>query len=133
MRGITTAKRIAAVLPAAALAVIAASGCEPADGQRGVRADCDASGWGPLSGCTMADNGTAESADEWIIDSFGYRGPRGGGTHYLICVPSESDLSDGTFREVPGYPDNGLLSEGDPCPPGGTIYSDGSVYEDGAW
>jgi hypothetical protein len=127
--------------------VLLLTGCEPTTGTAG-QSGCAPGGLAAFQPdhCQAAEQGepgseglgTVNPDTPWVVSGFGYSGPRGGpGRHYVECRPDDDTSYDrtvyghGAWKEVDGYRDDGSLTEGDPCPSGGTIYDDGPIRQDG--
>ncbi|HEX2299679.1 MAG TPA: hypothetical protein VHH34_14395 [Pseudonocardiaceae bacterium] len=132
------------------------AGCQPTTSTTGSGpgSTCDPNGWGPLSGCDPTDVpdpgqdtepgglGTAGPGTRWVVAGKGYAGPRGGlGVVSVHCVPDwayDHDPTEpgyGVWKEVPAGTDPAIplpWQDGEPCPPGGTIYDDGPIRPDRA-
>lgn len=62
-----------------------------------------------------------EPKERWVIESFGFHGPRGNGQHYVTCVPASAPNGYDRWRDVamPGPEDpDSPLDTGSPCPDG---------------
>lgn len=62
-----------------------------------------------------------EPHEVWVIESFGFHGPRGSGQHYVTCVPKGAPNNYDRWRDVamPGPEDpDSPLDTGAPCPDG---------------